>query len=190
MNAYAELAAREAACSFAPSTPSGRLSSQARPDTPEGATSSPHPRAIEMAETIREIVFRDGSVTDAALVAEGYSAGEIVELGAEASERARLLMVSDGTAPDNYARIRAKAEYAGAMPLPGGFVPDRNAREAWGRYIKARRAHGFDPWIGQQTRCAELLRQFLQRMPLLPREINGIVTATIGAMKRVEEAAR
>lgn len=187
MTAYAELAAREAARAV---PPSGRLPLQGRPGTPGDAISSPHPRVVEMAEAIREIVFRDGCVTDAALVAEGYSASEIVDLGAEAGERARLLMVSDGTAPDNYALIRAKAEHAGAMPAPGGFVPDRHAREAWDRYVKARRGHRIDPWIGQQTRCEELLRRFLTRLPLLPREVNGIVSSTVGAMKRIEEASR
>lgn len=190
MNAHAEPAAREAARGFVPPTPSGRFSSQARPDAPEGADTSPHPRVIEMAETIRELVFRDGAATEAALMAEGYTAAEIVELGTDAGRRARRLMVSEGSAPDDLAKIRAKAEHAGVIPAPGGFVLDAEARAAWDRYVRARRAHALDPWIGQQTRCTELLRAFMKRLPLLPREINHVLASTVGAMKRIEGAAR
>ncbi|MFN3549257.1 MAG: hypothetical protein ACK4U0_17355 [Mesorhizobium sp.] len=143
-----------------------------------------------MAETIRELVFRDGCASEAALIAEGYTAAEIVEFGTDAGARARRLMVSEGSAPDDIAAIVEKSVSLVGIPSPGGFVLDHAARAAWDRYVKARRAHALDPWIGQQSRCTEFLRKFLKRMPILEREVNRVLTSTVGAMKRIEEAAR
>jgi hypothetical protein len=162
-------------------------SSQAQEPSPGGA--EVHPRAAAMAEAIREIVFRDGCVTECALIEVGFTPAEITAMGAQASAAARARMVSEGTAPDDLKAIVAKAcDAAPILPAPGGFVADRRAVDQWRRYRDARAAHAVDPWIGQETRSVEILRAFLVRLPLLPREVNYVITHVVARLKAIEAA--
>jgi len=143
-------------------------------------------RAMLMAEAIREIVFRDGNVTEAALIGEGFTAAEIVELHGEAEAEARRLITMSGARSDRVPDIIEKAIAAmpWAMPLTAGTAESETMRLAWRDYCTAIAAHKLDPWVSQTERCLVRLGIFLGLLPLIPAERNRIVTGVAGALKR------
>lgn len=144
------------------------------------------PRAIEMAETIREIVFRDGCVTEQAMVYAGYSIAEIVEHYPAAEARARSLLVADGRIGDRVPEIIEKAVAAQAwfMPLTTATPETETMRIAWRAYCTAIAAHKLDPWISQTERCLVKLDVFLGTQALIKAEINRIITAVAAVLRK------
>jgi len=146
----------------------------------------PHWRAVVMAETMREILFRDGNVTEAALVAEGYSASDIVEHAEDARRIVGLVVAVANTSADRLAGVIEKAVTAEArsMPLTAGAPETDILRAAWQDYCNARAAHLLDPWVLQSERCLFRLKVFLKHLPLLEREQNRVVLAVFGALRQ------
>lgn len=169
----------------------GRFSTQTRPGfpAPDAVAQS---RAVHMAYTMREILFRDGNVTEAALIAEGYTAAEIVEHGPEATRLARLGMAVEGKACDRPPEVAEKAIVAAAwiMPVMAGVEETDTAetaterRDIWRRYCTAMAANKLDPWVSQHERCLSLLSDFLATLPLLSREKNGVLSTVAGHMRK------
>jgi hypothetical protein len=163
----------------------GRPYATARPCHPEG-DDVPHPRAIEMAEKMREAAAF-GGVTFADIVQAGFSTAEIIEHEPIARKIAAASIVRQ-IAPthDRLADIVIKAIAAAAHAMPvmaGASAIDGDGVDRWGRYCTARAAFKIDPWVSQRERCLALLRTFLHALPLLPREANQIIHAVAAAMK-------
>lgn len=159
-------------------------------EDPSGPARHVSPRAAAMAEIMREILFRDGNVTEQALVAEGFTAGEIVEYADEARRHARLTITVHGEGFDRLPAITAKAIDAVSyvMPVTAGVKDTAMAGVAWRAYCTAIAAYRLDPWVSQSERCLHLLQTFLAHLPLLARERNGVV-ASVAATLRKRSAA-
>jgi len=147
--------------------PAGRFTSQTRPQWPDAPITvdreTMHPRAVELAEALREgpATFRD-------LLGAGFTAAEITEFFAEAAALAASLrsrQVSPGA--DLLAEMVAKARAAvpSHRPMPKGAVETQALFVAWGRYCAARAAFVLDPWDGQRERCLDLLRAYFRATP-------------------------
>ncbi len=132
-----------------------------------------------MAEAIREIVYRDGCVTDAALIAEGFTTAEIIEWSAAAQRHANWLLNAAGRRADRVPDIIAKIARANVhdYPMTAGTPDTLDRRLKWSSYCNARTALAIDPWCEQAERCRVLLRQFLKTLPLLPSEVDRILAA-------------
>lgn len=167
-----------------------RSSAQIRADDP-APSAAPSAIAIRMADLMREIVHRDGHVTEKSLMIEGgFSAADLIEHRPEAMRLAQLVMTIPGKAGLKPGEIAEKcmnpAEWM--MPLPAGTESSADMKCAWIDYCKASQAHRLDPWISQRERTLSKLRGFLERLPLLPREVNGIVTTLAMHLHRRESA--
>jgi hypothetical protein len=144
------------------------------------------PRAVEMADRMREAAGAYGSATYADLIAAGFTSDEIVAHEQVARVLATTLFVrNDRPAGDRVQDIIVKAIAAAAhvMPRCSGHTPDDDAADAWGLFCAARAAWKLDPWVSQQERCINLLQRFLSHLPLLPREINRVTFALAAHMK-------
>ncbi|MEP9397952.1 hypothetical protein [Mesorhizobium sp. KR2-14] len=164
---------------------SGRPSRQTRGKHPYAAP-RPHKRATEMAETMREILYRDGNITDEALVREGYTTAELIEFGHEAIQAMTRELSACGQPSDRVPAIIEKAIAAAPWIMPTmASTPDTHTmRLAWRDYCTANAAHRIDPWVSQAERCLCRLKIFLGLLPLLPREANTILQAVAAALKR------
>lgn len=152
------------------------------PDSPP----PPCARAMQMGEAMREIGFRDGNVTEPALIAEGFTAAEIVEHADAARRYAGYVLARVGAACDRIDGVigKAVAAHAGMMPLTGATAATEAMRAAWGAYCAASAAHRLDPWPGQVERTLARLKGFLGHLPMLERERNRVVTAVAASLKR------
>ncbi|MCO6386377.1 hypothetical protein [Aliihoeflea sp. 40Bstr573] len=166
--------------------PGARVSEQLRPGHPE-EPGTPHPRAVDMCEAIREVVGSEGGCSETELIARGFSLPEIVEHCPEARRLLRAGFVRQ-LAPeyDRVPEIIEKALVAAAhiMPRMAGVEPLAGAAEAWSRYCGARAACKLDDWIAQRERCVALLDTFLRvGTPLLQREKNRVLFAIAAELK-------
>ncbi|MCA0275843.1 MAG: hypothetical protein LCH86_07560 [Proteobacteria bacterium] len=163
----------------------GRRSIQTRGTNP-AEPPCPQERAVAMAETMREILHRDGHVTTEALIGEGYTSAEILEHSEDANHHLRKVLSIDGRAADRVPEIIEKAILATAwiMPLTASTEDTATMRLAWRDYCMASAAHRIDPWVSQSERCLGRLKIFLGLLPLLPREINTVLQAVAVALKR------
>lgn len=143
-------------------------------------------RTLLMAEAIREITCRDGAVTEPALVGEGFTAAEIVELFPDALSLARRAFAVVGARGDRVPDIieKAIAGQAWAMPITAGTAERETMRLAWRDYCTALAAYKIDPWLSQGERCLVRLKVFLGLLPLLPVEINRVTNGVASAFKR------
>lgn len=177
---------------YNPSETLARPSLQPRFDYPEFGE-APHPRAVEMADRMREERGAFGSCSFAGLVQAGFSTAEIIEHEPAARALAEAAFVRQiAPAGDRVPDIIEKAIASAAHRVPrlAGVEPPDDAADAWGRYCTARAAWKLDPWVSQQERCLTLLNAFLQKLgPLLPREINRITYALAASMKSERRAA-
>lgn len=148
----------------------GRASRQHRPYWPDVPTTvdadAMHPRAVEMAEAMREGVctFRD-------LIGRGFTGSEITEHLPDAKALAASLSVRQALpGADLPAEMLAKARAAivGQQPMPVGAADTQALFLAWSRYCAARAAHVLDPWPSQRERCIALLRAYLKDAGLAP----------------------
>lgn len=152
------------------------------PDAP--ATVDPakaHPRAVEMAEALRE-----GVATFTEILARGFSGAEIVEHFADAKALAEKLssrQVFPGAdlVPEMVAK--AKAAIVNQPPMPAGARDNQVLFMSWGRYCAARNAFLVDPWDSQRERCADLLRAYFRLTPLQPALIDRVVRAAVASME-------
>lgn len=152
---------------------------------PIGALYPVAARAVQLGDTMREILFRDGNVTEAALLAEGYTASEIVEHAEEARRLANLSLVVNGTGCDTIPDVITKAIEARAfsMPITAGAAISPELWAAWRAYCRAVAAHKLDAWVSQSERCLAQLNAFLDRLPLSPRERNQVVLEIVVTLK-------
>lgn len=161
-------------------------SPQIRVDHPAvGSGSEPHPRALEMAEAMREIAAIGGGVTYRDLVGAGFTAAEIIEHHPAAERLAKDASTRQvSPSPDLMAEMVDKARQAwpNRMPLPAGARENQALFQHWGRYCAARAAYKLDCWSGQRERCLDTLTDFLDRLPLLPRDRKQIVRAVAATL--------
>lgn len=161
-------------------------SQQARRGHPEaGSTGDVHPRCAEMAETMREIAAIRGGATYKDLMHAGFTAAEIIEyqhMAQRLANEASTRQVSPS--PDVMAGMIDKARHAwpNRMPLPAGTRESQALFQHWGRYCAARAAYKLDAWTGQRERCLDTLTDFLDRLPLLPRDRKQIVRAVAATL--------
>lgn len=134
-------------------------------DRPELAPSADpdamHPRAIEMAEAMRE-----GTTTFRALVAAGFTPAEISRFTDEARALARSRCERQiAPAGDRLSEMvdKANAAVAGHMPRWRSGAETQAMVVAWNRYCVARSAFRLDSWDGQRERCAMLLHAFFRQ---------------------------
>jgi hypothetical protein len=153
----------------------GKLDRSAEPIG--AASGTVDPRAAQLADTMREILFRDGNVTETALLAEGFTAGEIVEHAEDARRHANLSLVVTGNGCDTVADVITKAIEARAftMPITAGTAVRPELWTAWRAYCRAVAAHKLDAWVSQSERCVALLNAFLELQPLSLRYRNQVV---------------
>lgn len=161
-------------------------SPQPRRSHPEaGSACEPHPRAVEMAEAMREIASVSGNATFRDLMRAGFSAGEVSEHLREAEALAREASTRQvSPSPDRLAEMIDKARHAwpNRMPLPAGARESQALFQMWGRYCAARAAYKLDCWTGQRERCLETLTDFLDRLPLLPRDRRQVLRAVMATL--------
>lgn len=162
-----------------------RPSSQIRAVFPE-IDDTPHPRANEMAEAMRDFTaLGNGGPTFRNLIAAGFTSAEITEhhrLAVRlANERGTRQITIEG---DRMADIVAKAisPMPNRLPLPSGVDETQSLFIAWGHYCMARSALVLDPWAGQRERCLDKLRDYLNRLPLHPRSRKDILLKVAAAM--------
>lgn len=146
------------------------------PDVPATVDSdAAHPRAVEMAEAMRE-----GRATFKELIGAGFTSAEIIEFHKEAEaiamERATR-QVSPGADLLSEMIVKAKAAIVNHMPMPKDAVESQSLYLAWGRYCAARNAHVVDPWSGQRERCIEMLRAYFRLTPAGPATTDHVVRA-------------
>lgn len=139
-----------------------------------------HPRAIEMAEAMREgaTAFRD-------LIGRGFTPAEIARF----HEEARALAVSRAErqvapSPDRLSELidKARAAIANRMPLPKGAGETQAMVVAWNRYCLARNAYRLDAWDGQRERCASLLHAFFRQTPVRQAVADYVVAECMKTM--------
>lgn len=162
-----------------PPRQAGRPSIQIRADWPD-AGEPPHPRAVEMAETIRSIAALGNGVSPADLFAEGFNGPELSEYFAAAEKLATQLSTRQ-VAPqgDNLATIKDKAKEAwpNRMPEPPLLRDSQAVFQDWGRYCAARSAYKIDRWTGQRERCIDTLSDFLDRLPISASDRKAVIRA-------------
>lgn len=162
-----------------------RPSSQVRAVFPE-MDETPHPRASEMAEAMRDFTaLGNGGPTFRDLIREGFTSAEIAEhhrLALQiANERGTRQVSLEG---DRLAEMVAKAisPMPNRLPLPAGTDETQVLFIAWGQYCMARSAQVLDPWSGQRERCLDKLRDYLNRLPLHPRSRKDILLKVAAAL--------
>lgn len=163
----------------------GRPSIQTRDINP-AEPPQPQKRAGEMAEAMREIFYRDGGITNAAILGEGFTSAEIVEHGDEAMHTLHKLLTTEGRPADRTPEIIEKAILAAAWIMPMTAKADESLAKvlAWRNYCTSIAAHRIDPWISQSERCLVRLKLFLHLLPLAPREVNAVIQAVAVSLKQ------
>lgn len=146
----------------------------------------PHPRAVEMAEKMREAAGAFGHATWGDLVAAGFSSDEIVEHETLARTLAgagfvRQVTPAGDRVPDFLQKAIAATVHV--MPLTAGATPTAERAGAWEAFCRARAAWKLDPWTSQGERCLAHLDRFLRFFPLLDRERNRIVSGLAASQK-------
>lgn len=166
-------------------------SAQGRAVDPEAGSGGDHPRCLEMAETMRDIAAI-GSCGFKDLIRAGFTSAEIIEHHDRAAAIAAEASVRQVTpSPDQLADMIAKAR----APLPNRPLLPQDARETqpiyllWGAYCAARSALVIDHWAGQRERCIDKLRDYLDRLPLLPRTRKQILLAVASSLQTSERRA-
>lgn len=163
-----------------------RPSAQVRTTFPE-AFGEPHPRAVEMADAMLDIAAIGQGVGFKDLIRAGFTSAEIIEHNRDAERIAMARQVKRlDQPPDRLADMiaKAKAPAPNALPLPAGCGESQVLFIAWGRYCAARAAFLLDPWAGQRERALEVLRDYLDRLPLFPRERKAIIRAVHDVLAR------
>jgi hypothetical protein len=164
-----------------------RFTPEARPQWPDAPhTLDPdlmHPRAIEMAQAMREGATRYNELAGA-----GFSPQEISRFAADARSLARTLstrQVDPGGDLLSEMVDKAKAAAHWQMPLPRGTSETQALALAWAAYCKAMAAHVMDPWPTQRERCVALLEGFFARTNAGPAVTRHVVTAITETLARV-----
>lgn len=163
-----------------------RPSPQTRPVYPE--TETRHPRAIELADAIREIAGGGLGATEKDISMLGFSVGEIIEhLPLAKIIIAESFVREIQPSGDRVPQIIEKAMLSAAhiMPKTAGLDPasEDTAEKLWRAYCSARAAFKLDPWWSQSERCLAMLKSFLRKLPLIEREVNRIIYAVAAAQK-------
>jgi hypothetical protein len=161
-----------------------RFSHQIRPIHPE-ANADIHPRAVEMAEAMRE-----GDDTFRALKGRGFSDREIRDFSEAAQQLARENSVRHlSPRPDALEEVIEKAKMAmpNRPPLPRGTTETQAVLTLWSGYCMARTALTFDPWPLQRERCLAILRNYLNRTQLFEHSKREIVEAVAASFPKVAQ---
>jgi hypothetical protein len=161
-----------------------RFSRQIRPIHPE-ADADIHPRAVEMAEAMRE-----GADTFRALQGRGFSAREITDFREAAAALARENSVRHlALPPDRLEDIvdKAKVFMPNRPPLPRGLSETQAVLARWGRYCMARHALVLDPHHEQRERCLKLLADYLGMSQMYAPAIKNVVDAVAAGMPKVTQ---
>lgn len=164
-----------------------RASAQTRaahPFPPE----APHPRAVELAEAMRDIFALGHGVGFKDLIRAGFTSAEIAEHHRAAETLANSQATRQITTPPDLLAdmiAKARAPMPNDPPLPQRVGETQAHYLAWGHYCAARQAMVLDPWPGQRERCAELLMAYLEKLPLFPRERKTILREATKAMQKV-----
>ena len=164
-----------------------RPSPQIRAGDPAG-DEDPHPRAVEMADTMLDVAALGHGVVFRDLIGAGFTSAEIIEHHRAAERLATAAGTRNLTiAPDRLAEMIAKAcaPVPNAMPLPAGTAETQALFLSWGRYCAARAAYRLDQWSGQRERCLTVLSDFLDRLPILPRDRKAILRRVSEVFQRV-----
>ncbi|RWN11786.1 hypothetical protein [Mesorhizobium sp.] len=166
--------------------PAKRFTAERRAEDPEARRY--HPRAIELAEAMREVAGCGEGPTEKDMAVAGFSFGEIIEHLPQAKLYLAETFVKQ-VAPqcDRVPEIIQKAldSVAHQMPRTGGLTDDEAevAGVEWRRFCVARAAFKLDPWFSQSERTLNFLRRFLAKLPLLEREANRVIAALGAAHK-------
>lgn len=168
-------------------TPQTRFTAAARPLWPDAPhTIDPeamHPRAVEMAQAMRE-----GVATWRDLRGAGFSEAELTLFAADARSLATTLSARQARpGGDLLAEMAAKAGAAIASqpPLARGASPTQAACVAWGAYCRAVAAYRLDPWPPARERCLSLLSAWLERHAALgPARVRHVADSAAKALDR------
>lgn len=166
--------------------PGERPSPQLRAIHPE--TNDRHPRAIELADAMREVAGCGVGASEKDMVMAGFSVTEIIEHLPVAKLVLAESFVREVTPPgDRVPQIieKAVASAAHIMPKTAGLdaASEEAAEKIWRQYCAARAAFKLDPWWSQSERCIALLKTFLRKLPLIEREANRVIYAVAAEQK-------
>ncbi|TGQ69546.1 hypothetical protein EN829_014880 [Mesorhizobium sp. M00.F.Ca.ET.186.01.1.1] len=168
--------------------PGQRFSDARRLHHPEAGSGARNPRAVELADALREIAGCGNGATEMDLSVLGFSVGEIIAHLPEAKLILAETFVRE-IAPtgDRLQQIIEKAIASAAHIMPKTAGLDEASEDAagveWRRYCAARAAFRLDPWWSQSERVLVLLKGFLRRLPLLEREANRVIYAVAAEQK-------
>lgn len=165
-----------------------RFSDARRDQHPEQGSGTRHPRAVQLADALREIAGCGVGASDKDMSMLGFSVGEIIAFLPEAKLILAESFVRDITpAGDRVPDIieKALASAAHIMPKTAGLdgTSEDAAEKLWRPYCAARAAFKLDPWWSQSERCLNRLQAFLRKLPLLERETNRVLYAIAAEQK-------
>lgn len=167
---------------------SPRPSAQIRPGHPFPAEDI-HPRAVEMADAILDIMARGcGGASVADLVQAGFTAAEITEHTAAArgivdGRRETVQRPAPDLAPDVIRKALDAVAYR--PPMPRGAIQTQAYLVDWRAYCAAHAALILDPWPAQRERCVRLLEKVLDRTDLFEAMRRDILVQVGTALAKV-----
>lgn len=141
-----------------------------------------HPRAVEMAQAMREGATRYDDIAGA-----GFSPQEIKRFGADARTLARTLatrQISPGGDRLSEMADKALAAIEGQWPVWKGTGETQALVVSWGAYCRARNAFVLDPSDAQRLRCIEKLTAFFAATPAGAAATRHVVEAVDRALRR------
>ena len=166
-----------------------RPSTQSRPVMPEDG-GEVHPRCLEMAEAMRDLMASNGGVRSKELIGADFTWAEIAEFHEQAAKIATELSTKQvSIRPDLMADLIEKARIAmpNRLPLPRDAKETQALTIAWGHYCAARGALLMDPWPSQRERCLAMLSVYLDRLPLFPTIRKAVLAAVDETLPRVSQ---
>lgn len=145
----------------------------------------PAPRAVEMAETMRELAHSPEGATGASLAARGFSIAEIIEYAVEAAALAARSSQADSARFDRVPDmlVKALAAMPHNPPRVGSCDLDGEGMKRWSAFCAARAAFKLDPWSMQGERALQKLNDALRHLPLLDNERARVVAGLAAEQK-------
>ncbi|MBP0438446.1 hypothetical protein [Tianweitania sediminis] len=169
-----------------PLTADGRFSAVVRPVFPEQPDR--HPVVEDMARAMEEVAGSGGGVTEADLIAAGFSIAAIIEHGPAARKLVGTRITRQIRPIERVPEIIVKCLEARSNDparLDGEPLSDE-AVTAWRHFCTARAAYRLDPWVSQGERCLARLRDFLRGLRLSERAANQVINKVAAAQKAAQ----
>lgn len=134
------------------------------------------PRGRAMLDTARDILTREGAVTETELRMAGYSYDEIIEYAPKVQA---ALREEHCPPPDRFPQLadRFRSAIPALPPMMAGNNLTVEQLSLWRTYCRALAALKVDPTNGQRMRVFGLADQYVRTLPLIPSETRSLQNA-------------